>query len=181
MTDTLRNIHQPVIEAVKEFTQADLDDLCEAAEEAIIDGNGFGWLTPPRRTVQENFWKGILMVPVRELYCARFEGRIVGSAQLVKPFSNNEAGRHIAQVATFFIAPYARGYGLAIGLLAVLENSAREQGFKFLEVDVRETQAAAISILEANGYEKWAVKPYYAWNGERYVDGYYYKKQLAEL
>ncbi|WP_293949517.1 GNAT family N-acetyltransferase [Sneathiella sp.] len=181
MTDNSRHIQQPVIEAVKEFTSADLDDLCEAAEEAIIDGNGFGWLTPPRRSVQESFWKGVLMVPVRELYCARFEGRIVGSAQLVKPFANNEAGGHIAQLATFFIAPYARGHGLAIGLLAVLENSAREQGFKFLEVDVRETQAAAISILESNGYEKWAVKQNYAWNGERYVDGYYYKKQLADL
>src|SRR5690606_28111282 len=114
MTDSVRHIQQPVIEAIKEFTQADLDDLCEAAEQAILDGNGFGWLTPPPRAVQESFWKGVLMVPVRELYCARFEGRIVGSAQLVKPFPNNEAGGHIAQVATFFIAPYARGYGLAI-------------------------------------------------------------------
>ncbi|MBO0332849.1 GNAT family N-acetyltransferase [Sneathiella sp. CAU 1612] len=181
MVDKTRHIQQPVIEAIKEFDPADLDDLCEAAEEAILDGNGFGWLTPPRRSVQENFWKGVLMVPVRELYCARFEGRIVGSGQLVKPFPNNEAGAHIAQVATFFIAPYARGYGLAIGLLAVIENSAREQGFKILEVDVRETQTAAISLLEANGYDKWATKTNYAWNGERYVDGYYYKKELAEL
>ncbi|MEX1037000.1 MAG: GNAT family N-acetyltransferase [Sneathiella sp.] len=181
MADNNRNIQQPVIEAITEFDAADLGDLCEAAEEAILDGNGFGWLTPPRRSVQENFWKGVLTVPVRELYCARLEGRIVGSGQLVKPFPNNEAGGHIAQVATFFIAPYARGYGLAIGLLAVIENSAKEQGFKILEVDVRETQSAAISLLEASGYEKWAVKKNYAWNGERYVDGYYYKKEVAGL
>ena len=181
MADNGRSIQQPVIEAITEFDSADLGDLCEAAEEAILDGNGFGWLSPPPRSVQENFWKGVLMVPVRELYCARFEGRIVGSGQLVKPFANNEAGGHIAQVATFFIAPYARGYGLAIGLLAVLENSAKEQGFKILEVDVRETQLAAISLLEASGYEKWAVKKNYAWNGERYVDGYYFKKEIAEL
>lgn len=173
-----RNISQPVIEAIQEFEQSDLDDLCEAADEAIIDGNGFGWLTPPRRAVQEAFWKGVLVVPVRELYCARFESRIVGSGQLVKPFTNNEASGHIAQVATFFIAPYARGHGLAIGLLAVIEKSAAAQNFKILEVDIRETQSAAISLLENNGYERWAVKKNYAWNGKQYVDGYYYKKDL---
>jgi ribosomal protein S18 acetylase RimI-like enzyme len=176
-----RHISQPVIEEIQEFEQSDLDDLCDAADQAIIDGNGFGWLKPPRRVVQESFWKGVLVVPVRELYCARFEGRIVGSGQLVKPFSNNEAGGHIAQVATFFIAPYARGYGLAIGLLAVIEKSAVAQKFKILEVDVRETQSAAISLLENNGYERWAVKKNYAWNGKQYVDGYYYKKDLEVM
>lgn len=181
MPDRGRTIQQPVIEAVEEFDPSDLDDLCEAAEEAILDGNGFGWLTPPPRSVQESFWKGVLMVPVRELYCARFEGRIVGSGQLVKPFSNNEASGHIAQISTFFIAPYARGYGLAIGLLAVMEKSAKEQGFKILEADVRETQTAAISLMESNGFERWAVKERYAWNGERYVDGFYYKKNLVEF
>jgi len=181
MSDINRNIQQPVIEAIEEFEQSDLDDLCEAAEEAIKDGNGFGWLKPPRRNVQEAFWRGVLMVPVRELYCARFESRIVGSGQLLKPFSNNEASGHIAQIATFFIAPYARGYGLAAGLLAVIEKSAREQGFKILEVDVRETQSAAISLIENAGYERWAVKKKYAYNGDKYVDGYFYKKDLEAL
>ncbi|MCR9214181.1 MAG: GNAT family N-acetyltransferase [Proteobacteria bacterium] len=181
MSDSSRNIQQPVIEAIEEFDQSDLDDLCEAAEEAIVDGNGFGWLKPPRRSVQESFWKGVLMVPVRELYCARLEGRIVGSGQLLKPFPNNEAGGHIAQIATFFIAPYARGHGLAIGLLSVIEKSAQEQGFKILEVDVRETQTAAISLIESSGYERWATKKNYAWNGTDYVDGYYYKKDLKDL
>ncbi|MEH6525743.1 MAG: GNAT family N-acetyltransferase [Sneathiella sp.] len=181
MSENSRNINQPVIESIDEFEQSDLDDLCDAADQAITDGNGFGWLTPPRRGVQEAFWKGVLVVPVRELYCARFEGRIVGSGQLVKPFSNNEASGHIAQVATFFIAPYARGHGLAIGLLAVIEQSAVAQNFKILEVDVRETQTAAISLLENNGYDRWAVKPNYAWNGVKFVDGYYYKKDLGAV
>ncbi|WP_373087677.1 N-acetyltransferase family protein [Sneathiella sp.] len=181
MADGSRNIQQPVIETIEEFDPADLEDLCEAAEEAIIDGNGFGWLTPPPRSVQQAFWKGVLMVPVRELYCARFEGRLVGTGQLVKPFSNNEASGHIAQIATFFIAPYARGYGLANGLLAVIEKSAKEQGFKILEADVRETQEAAISLMESNGFNRWAEKKNYAWNGERYVDGYFYNKLIASL
>lgn len=175
-----RRIQQPVIELMSELSASDMDDLCEATEQAILDGNGFGWLTPPLRSVQEAFWKGVLTIPFREAYCARLEGNIVGSGQLIKPLSNNEAGNHIAQISTFFIAPYARGHGLAIGLLSVMERSATNQGFKILEVDVRETQHAAISLIENNGFSKWATKERYAWNGEKFVDGFYYKKDLAE-
>ncbi len=178
---TSRIIQQPVIELMTELSAADMDELCEATNQAILDGNGFGWLTPPERSVQESYWKGVMTIPVREAYCARLEGGIVGSGQLVKPFSNNEASAHIAHISTFFIAPYARGHGLAIGLLSVIEQSATRQGFKILEVDVRETQAAAISLIENSGFERWATKKKYAWNGERFVDGYYYMKELQEV
>ncbi len=176
-----RIIQQPVIELMTELSASDMDELCEATNRAILDGNGFGWLTPPERSVQEAYWNGVITIPFREAYCARLEGSIVGSGQLVKPFANNEAGSHIAQITTFFIAPYARGYGLAVGLLAVIEKSAASQGFKILEVDVRETQHAAISLIENSGFERWATKSKYAWNGEKFVDGYYYKKDLGEV
>lgn len=179
--DNSRNIQQPVIELMTDISTSDMEDLCVATNEAILDGNGFGWLTPPERSVQEAFWKGVIAMPVRELYCARLEGRIVGSAQLIKPFANNEASAHIANISTFFIAPYARGHGLAIGLVEVLVQSARKQGFKCLEVDVRETQKAAISLIENSGFVHWATKRKYAWNGEKYVDGYYYTKDLEEV
>ncbi|MBL4740751.1 MAG: GNAT family N-acetyltransferase [Sneathiella sp.] len=176
-----RKIQQPVIELVSELPAGDMDDLCEATNGAILDGDGLGWLTPPERPVQEAFWKGVLLVPVRELYCARLEGVIVGTGQLVKPFANNEVAAHIAHISNFFIAPYARGYGLAIGLLAVIEKSALNQGFKILEVDVRETQTAAISLIENSGFKRWATKEKYAWNGTEFVNGFYYKKDLMEI
>lgn len=171
-------ILQPVIEHVTSLGAGDMEDLCDATDKAILDGNGFGWLKPPARPKQETFWRGVMTMPVRELYCARLEGTIVGTGQLVKPFSNNEASGHIAQISTFFIAPYARGHGLAIGLLAVIEQSARRQGFKSLEVDVRETQKAAISLIENSGFSRWATKEKYAFDGERYVRGFYYVKDL---
>ncbi len=174
-------IQQPVIELVTDLASGDLSDLCDATDQAILDGNGFGWLTPPERPKQEAFWKGVMMMPVRELYCARLEGAIVGTGQLVKPFSNNEASGHIAQISTFFIAPYARGHGLALGLLAVIEQSARKQGFTRLEVDVRETQNAAISLIENSGFERWAIKEKYAIVGDRYVRGFYYVKDLETV
>ncbi|WP_169566941.1 GNAT family N-acetyltransferase [Sneathiella limimaris] len=181
MTETRTPIQQPVIELMEEISETDLDDLCTAVDEAVVDGNGFGWLKPPERSKQKIFWRGVITMPVRELYCARLEGRIVGSAQLVKPFPNNEASAHIANITTFFIAPYARGHGLAIGMLEVLQQSARRQGFKNLEVDVRETQKAAITLIENSGFVRWAEKKKYAWDGERFVNGYYYTKDLEEV
>ena len=181
MDEKQRPILQPVIELMEEISDRDLDDLCIAVDEAILDGNGFGWLTPPERSKQKAFWRGVVTMPMRELYCARFEGRIVGSAQLVKPFGNNEASAHAASITTFFIAPYARGHGLAIGLLEVLVQSARKNNFKILDVDVRETQKAAISLIENSGFTKWAVKKKYAWNGTEFVNGYYYTKDLEEV
>jgi L-amino acid N-acyltransferase YncA len=180
MTGQSRNIQQPVIEKVTELSAGDMGDLCEATDQAILDGNGFGWLTPPERSVQEAFWRGVMTMPFRELYIARLEGNIVGTGQLVKPFANNEASVHISQISTFFIAPYARGHGLAIGLLSVIEKSAREQGFEMLEVDVRATQKAAISLIESSGFNRWATKTKYAWTGTEYVDGFYYVKELQK-
>ena len=40
------------VERLTEFNGADLHDLCDAAEAAIVDGGGFGWLTPPTRMTE---------------------------------------------------------------------------------------------------------------------------------
>ena len=37
------------VERIAEFHRAELEDLCDAAEAAILDGSGFGWLEPPAR------------------------------------------------------------------------------------------------------------------------------------
>ena len=38
-----------LIEQIKRFNDHDLNALCEATDAAIIDGGGFGWVTPPGR------------------------------------------------------------------------------------------------------------------------------------
>ncbi|HYM29989.1 MAG TPA: GNAT family N-acetyltransferase [Candidatus Cybelea sp.] len=166
------------IEKPTKLPEPDLDDLCEATEEAIIDGNGFGWLKAPPRRVLESYWKGVLLVPQRELYVARLDGHIVGSAQLLKPPPNNEAQGHGATLTTFFIAPWARGHGLARGLLRAVEDAARAAGYEMLDLDVRETQTAAIHLYEAAGFQRWAVKARYAKVNGQYVAGYFYNKDL---
>lgn len=168
------------IQQLTEFSRTDLEGLCEATEEAIRDGNGFGWLAPPPRPKLESYWRGVLLVPERELYVARLDGVIVGSAQLVKPPPNNEAMAHAAQITTFFVAPWARGHGLAQGLLREIEKSARRQNFKVLDLDVRATQNAAVALYERAGFERWGVKENYARVNGDYVAGYFFTKDLSK-
>ena len=123
--------------------------------------------------------RGVLLVPQRELFIARLSGHIVGSAQLLKPPPNNEAQSHSATLTTFFIAPDARGHGLARGLLQAVEDSARAQGFELLDLDVRETQTAAISLYEGAGFQRWAVKQRYAKVNGNHVAGWFYCKNLT--
>jgi hypothetical protein len=101
------------VAALETFAGTDLEDLCDATEAAIGDGGGFGWVEAPPRHVLEAYWRGVLLVPERSLFVARLDGTICGSAQLARPPRNNEAQAFAAQMMSNFIAPWARGHGLA--------------------------------------------------------------------
>lgn len=168
-----------VVDKAEALSEDEIDELCEAAEKAIVDGNGFGWLRVPARRVLESYWRGVLLMPQRDLFVARLDGAIVGSTQLLRPPPNNEAQAHSAQLTTFFIAPWARGHGLARGLMKATEDAARAAGFRQIDLDFRASQTAAIQLCEQAGYARWGVKPRYAYVDGAYVDGYFYSKQLV--
>src|SRR5688572_7615034 len=116
------------VDVILGLSRGDLADLCQAADDAIKAGGGFGWLTPPRRDIMETYWKGVLMVPERTLIVGRLDNVIVGSAQLVRPTKNNEAQAHSGQLTTSFMAPWARGHGLArINRKSTRLNSSHSQ------------------------------------------------------
>jgi ribosomal protein S18 acetylase RimI-like enzyme len=169
---------QVLIERIAEFDGDDLHDLCESADAAIIDGGGFGWVNPPGRRALETYFRGVLLVPERELFVARLNGTIVGSAHLVRPPRNNEAQAFAAQLMHAYVAPYARGHGLARELTIGVEERARELGYHVLNLDVRETQAAAIRLYESLGYTSWGVHPEYALVRGKVIRGFYYYKRL---
>ena len=39
------------VEPLEDVSDEIVEDLCDAAESAILDGGGFGWLKPPPRAV----------------------------------------------------------------------------------------------------------------------------------
>src|SRR5215470_16885457 len=93
------------VERLREFRGNDLQELCEAAEEGITAGGGFGWLKPPPRSVMESYWRGVMLIPDRILFVGRLDGVIAGTAQLLRPAKNNEAQARTARMTTHFVRP----------------------------------------------------------------------------
>ena len=172
------SVHRLAVERLTELTDDDLASLCEATNAAIIEGGGFGWLNPQGHVSLESYFRGVLLVPERQLLIGRLDGVIVGAAQLVRPPRNNEAQAFAATLQHAFVAPYARGFGLARLLTSRVEDAARALGYHVLNLDVRETQEAAIALYESMGYIRWGVHPAYARAGGRTVRGIYYYKVL---
>jgi ribosomal protein S18 acetylase RimI-like enzyme len=166
------------ISIVQELKRGELEELCEATEAAIEAGGGFGWLKPPHRNILEVFWKGVMLVPDRALFVAKLDGAIAGSAQLVRPTRNNEAQAHSAHLTTSFVAPWARGHGLARHLTLAVEHEARARGARVLNLDVRETQQAAIHLYRTLGYLEIGRHPRYAMVDGQFVAGLYFWKSL---
>jgi len=139
------------VDRLTKYSGTDLDDLCDATESAITEGGGFGWLRPPPRQVLENYWKGVLLVPERRLVVGRLDS---------------------------VIAPWARSRGLGRGIVQEIERLAKEMGLAVLNLDLRDTQRAAIRLYETVGYMRWGTHPVYARVEGRIVPGHYYYKLL---
>ncbi len=182
MTDQpLRQPTQPSlsIEHVKEsLSQADLNDLCDATDAAIEAGGGFGWVSIPERDTLELYWQGVRAAPTRELFLARLDNVVCGTTQVILPPSHNTAQEHAVNLTTNFVAPWARGYGLAKMLLQDVERWCLEQGFAVINLDVRETMVAAIQLYEGMGYEKFGTHPYSVRDGGETIASRHYTKLI---
>ena len=166
------------VEKLSSFEVGDLHELCDATEAAIEEGGGFGWLKPPARKVLEDYWKGVMLIPERELIIGRIDGVVASSCQLVRPTKNNEAQSFSCQLTTFFVAPWARGHGLAPLMLDEAEAFSRSEGYKLINLDVRATQESAIRRYEGAGFVHFGTNPKYALVNGEYVPGYYYYKEV---
>ena len=179
----MSDIKQKAKVTIARLTQCsgtDLDDLCEATEAAIVEGGGFGWLKPPPRQVLENYWKGVLLVPERRLVVGRLDGVVAGSAQLSRAPRNNEAQAMSGTLTGAFVAPWGRGRGIGRRIVGELEGLGRELGLAVLNLDLRDTQRAAIGLYESLGYRRWGTHPCYARVEGRIVLGHYYYKRIDE-
>ena len=168
------------VQRLTQYSGTDLDDLCEATESAIVEGGGFGWLKPPPRQVLENYWKGVLLIPERRLVVGRLDGVIAGSALLSRAPRNNEAQAFAGTVSAAFVAPWARRRGLGRRIIMEVERIARELGLAVLNLDLRDTQRAAIGLYESLGYQRWGIHPCYAQVEGRVIPGYYYYKRIDQ-
>ncbi|MFO0388575.1 MAG: GNAT family N-acetyltransferase [Alphaproteobacteria bacterium] len=169
------------VERMTEFRHADLTEMVQATEDAVREGIGFNWVLPPGKDVLETYWKGVLVVPERVMFAGRLDGTLAASVQLVKPGLSKETSSFAASIEAHFVAPWARGHGLARILLEAAEREARSQGFSVLRLSVRETQDAAIKLYEENGYICWGVLPFYEFVNAKMIAGRFYYKNLEPI
>lgn len=170
-----------MVERADDLSGADLDDLCYATEESAKEGIGFNWLDPPAREVLERYWRGVLVVPERTLFVGRLEGTVVGAVQLVRPGPNLSSTAFTAALDAHFVAPFARGYGLAKRLLQAAEEEAIMDGYSVIRLDVQETQSRAIQLYLSTGYKQWGVLPKYKQVGDKLLAGHFFYKELSSV
>ena len=168
----------PTVSRINELTIGETQDLCDATNAAIEAGGGFGWVNKQERDVLERYWHGVIAMPSRILLAAKLDGVICGTAQLIKPVPNNEAQAHIVHLSTHFIAPWARGHGLAEKLIKLAEHTARKEGYTVINLDVRETLLDAINLYEKQNFQRTGTHPAYAVVGGETYKGYHYCKVL---
>ena len=166
------------VEILKKISALDLADLCNITEQAINAGGGFGWLkTPPRETLNK-YWKGLVIIQNRILIVGRLNNAIAGTLQLNLQPLNNESQKNIININSHFVAPWARGYGLAKNMIDHAEKTTKENGGTCLQLDVRETQDAAIQLFKSKDYKQWGENPNYAFVEGKIIKGLYFYKNI---
>ena len=166
------------IEDLKKISSVDLADLCNITEQAIKAGGGFGWVRVPSTDVLKKYWNELLLIKTNKLIVGRLNGAIAGTLLLSFSTPNNEAQKNIAKIQSHFVAPWARGYGLAKAMIDFTENVSRENDTKCIQLDVRETQEAAIKLFKTKGYKLWGENPHYAFVNGNFIKGIYFYKKI---
>jgi len=176
-TLTKENINISV-ENLNNFSDLDLADLCNITEQAIKAGGGFGWITVPKREVLKKYWNDLLLVKTNILIVGRLNEVIAGAMLLSFQTTNNEAQKNIARIQSHFVVPWARGYGLAKSMIDYATKISKENNSKCIQLDIRETQEAAIKLFQKKGFTKWGENPCYAYINGSFVKGLYFLKKL---
>ena len=166
------------VEVLKKINKTDLADLCNITEQAIEAGGGFGWLKMPPREILNKYWKGLALIENRKLIVGRLNNAIAGTLQVKFQPSNNEAQQNTIYINSHFVAPWARGYGLAKAMIDKAEKVGVENNSFCAQLDVRETQTAAIQLFRSKGYTQWGTNPTYASADGTIIKGFYFLKAL---
>ena len=178
MTINLKEKITIKVERLKSISDLDLADLCNITEQAIKAGGGFGWLKVPPRETLNKYWKGLVVVQNRILIVGRLNDAIAGALQLSLQPLNNEAQKNIININSHFVAPWARGYGLAKKMIDSGEIIAKENQISCVQLDIRETQDAAIQLFKSKGYKRWGENPNYALVDGKTIKGLYFYKEI---
>ncbi|HWK47800.1 MAG TPA: GNAT family N-acetyltransferase [Stellaceae bacterium] len=139
-----------------------LPDLAGILHACVLGGAGIGFVLPFSLDEANRFWSGLLphfQSGDRRLLVARWEGRIVGTVQLVVGMPPN--GRHRADIAKLLVHPEIRRRGVAHALMLAAESLARQAERSLLILDT-ELGSAAEPLYRSLGFAVTGVVPRYA-------------------
>jgi len=160
--------------------EAALDNLVCAAQETIEDGSDSAWGGKPSAQTLRAYWNGVILSPQRHLIVGRLGGAIVGAVQVVQAGPLSEVGPEVASLDKFFIAPSARGHGLARRIMRYAEDVARAHGIISLDMVIREDRKTAMRMIEQLGYRQWARKDTFSLVDGAFQAGLFFTKLIDE-
>jgi len=141
----------------------DLDALAGILHAVVHTGAGVSFIVPFSIDDARAFWVDKVLPGTRArtrcVVVARFEGRIVGTAQIDLATPPNQV--HRAEVVKLLVHPSARRRGIARALMVALESIARSQRRTLLTLDTW-TGSYAERLYQSLGYTTVGVIPRYA-------------------
>lgn len=168
------------VDHINRLETPDLDALVAATQATIEEGSQNSWRGNPSTQRLTAFWNGVLLSPHRHLILGRIAGEIVGGLQIVQAGPLSDIGPEVASIDNFFLAPCARGKGLAAQMLRHAEDVALAQGITSLDVVVRDDRREVARTIEALGYKLWARKDTFRWADNQFHAGLYYTKVIDD-
>ncbi|GAB78040.1 ribosomal-protein-alanine N-acetyltransferase [Austwickia chelonae] len=120
---------------------------------------------------ENTWWSELAGRPRRTYVVGEDEEGICGYAGL-------DLGGEVADVMTVAVAPRAQGRGYGRMLLDWLMSTARHAGARYLMLEVRADNDAAIGLYETAGFMRLSVRRRYYQPGD--VDAYIMRKELCD-
>jgi len=106
-----------------------------------------------------------LSAPRGLLLCARLQGEAIGCGAVTFH------GHGPAEIKRMWVAPHARGMGVARRILGRLEDAARRHGACATRLETNRALSEAVELYRASGYEEVP-----AFSGERYAHHWFEKR-----
>jgi acetyltransferase len=160
--------------------EEEIGQLSDLLIDAVDSGASVGFLPPLIRPEADAYWRSVIAA-MREgsrVLLVAMDGDVLqGSVQLQLEMRAN--GNHRAEAMKLFVHRRARRRGLAKGLMAAAESTARILGRTLLFMDTRKG-GEAHRMCESLGYVQFGEVPGYARSadGQLHTTVFFYK-QLA--
>jgi GNAT superfamily N-acetyltransferase len=133
---------------IRPATPADMDQLCELAEQLLLQIRAEGTVKDARR-VFERIMKGSDLGTV---LVAEHKGGLCGYSYASYPW-RSEFGGETMEIIAVFVTAHWRGKGVGRSLVSALLDIARQRGIRRVSCEVHPGNASVERTLESSGFD----------------------------